>query len=250
MNLLFVIVDSLRWDYAEKCGLFEAMEPASIFKCKVLGETTNISLPQILTGMRNPRNTPVGHRMTKNGSMRLTRIDEPTIFDYFKEAGYHTHYINIDREDTTHFGNKLSFFPNLPSGKDYMTTKIFEPSCIVLHYWDVHYPYPDGYEKHVRQFILERIPTLIYEEDTMIVLTADHGECLGENDRWYHTPPMVKELQEVPLIIYPAQEHRVHDTVVQSIHILPTILDMFGIKHDLKGSILDETRGDIFKIQP
>jgi membrane-anchored protein YejM (alkaline phosphatase superfamily) len=116
----------------------------------------------------------------------------------------------------------------------------FKPYCIVLHLWGVHYPYPNGYEWHVREFIKTRIPLLMGLEDTLVVLTADHGELLGEHGRWKHNPPMTKELQEVPLVIYPVEKHKVHETIVESIQILPTILDMFGIEHKLKGSILND----------
>lgn len=238
MNLLFVIVDSLRWDYAEKCGLFEAMKPANVFKCKVLGETTSISLPQILSGIKSARKTVIGKKAINKGLMSLTRIDEPTIFDYFKEAGYFTQYINIRRGDSTQFGNELSFFPNLPSGYDFAQASLFEPHCIVLHMWDVHFPHPEGYEFYVKEFIRTRVPFLKDLKDTLVVMTADHGELLGENGRWGHSPPMTKELQEVPLVIYPAPKHKIHNMVVESIHILPTLLDMFGIKHKLRGSLL------------
>lgn len=238
MNLLFVIVDSLRWDYAEKCGLFDAMSPCDVFKCKVYGETTSISLPQILSGIVGARSTVIGSKLTRNGKMWLTRIDEPTIFDYFRQKGYFTQYINVDEEDSLWHTDKLSFFPNLPSGLTLNEAIHFSPYCIVLHLWDVHYPYPEGYENRVRDFIENRISLLKSLRDTVVVMTADHGESLGENGRWGHSPPMTKELQEVPLIIYPSEEHRKHNRAVESIHILPTILDMFGIDHKLKGSLL------------
>lgn len=240
MNLLFVLVDSLRWDYAEKCGLFEAMKPAHVFKCKVLGETTSISLPQILSGIESARSTTKGSKQTPNGMMWLTRVDEETIFDYFRKEGYYTQYINIHREDSTFLGNNLSFFTNLPFGLCLQTAHHFEPFCIMLHFWDVHYPHPEGYEYYVKKFIEERLPPLLRMHDTMIVLMADHGELLGENGRWGHSPPMTRELQEVPLIIRPAEEHKIHERVVESTQVLPTILDLFGIKNNLRRSVFEE----------
>lgn len=241
-NLIFALVDSLRWDYAEKCGLFDAMKPANVFKCHVLGETTTISLPQILSGIKKPRNTTKGYTMTRNGQMWLTRLDEKTMFDYFRDAGYYTQYINIHREDPTFTGNNLSFFTNLPFGNSLKVVMEFEPFFAMLHFWDVHYPHPKGYEYYVKDFIRNRLPALLNWKDTIVVLMADHGEMLGENERWGHSPPMTKELQEVPLIIYPAEEHTLHDKVVESIRVLPTILDLFGIEHKLGGSIYEETK--------
>lgn len=240
MNLIFALVDSLRWDYAEKQRMFENIKPAHIFKCKVLGETTTISLPQILSGIEAPRNTTTGYTMTRNGQMWLTRLDEKTLFDYFKEAGYYTQYINIRREDALFTGNAESFFPSLPSGNSFVKSMLFKPFCIMLHFWDVHYPHPLGYAYYVREFITQRLPILKSIEDTVLVLMADHGEMLGEGGRWGHSPPMTKELQEVPLIIYPAEEHKIHEKVVESTQVLPTILDIFGIKNNLRRSVYED----------
>lgn len=240
MNLLLVIVDSLRYDYAERCGLFNVMKPAHIFKCHVHGECTAISLPQILTGKEKADTKVVGEEETRNGKMWLTRIEESTMFDYFKENGFSTQYINIDREDELYQGNKRSFFPSLPSGRNLATASIFTPFCIALHIWDVHYPHPKGYEAHVRDFIERRVKRLKSVKDTLIVMMADHGELLGEEGRWRHGPPMTKELREVPLIIYPAPEHVIHERTVESTQVLPMILDIFGLKHSLQGSVIGE----------
>jgi arylsulfatase A-like enzyme len=66
---------------------------------------------------------------------------------------------------------------------------------------------------------------------TVIVITGDHGEMLGENHSpighgWAFTP----QLQNVPLIILnPGRRgYKVNDTLGSQVDILPTILDLLG----------------------
>jgi arylsulfatase A-like enzyme len=69
-------------------------------------------------------------------------------------------------------------------------------------------------------------------DNTLIVITGDHGEMLGENHGpighgWALTP----ELGNVPLIILnPGRRgYRVNDALGSQVDMLPTILDMLGI---------------------
>jgi glucan phosphoethanolaminetransferase (alkaline phosphatase superfamily) len=69
-------------------------------------------------------------------------------------------------------------------------------------------------------------------DNTMIVITADHGEMLGENGGpvghgWAMTP----ELANVPLIIMDPGHpgYRINDTIGSQVDVMPTILDALGI---------------------
>lgn len=71
-------------------------------------------------------------------------------------------------------------------------------------------------------------------DNTLIIFTSDHGESLGEHDRFFeHSTEPYEELTLVPLIIYYPRiisEHRLIHTPVQGVDIMPTILDICGIK--------------------
>jgi sulfatase-like protein len=69
-------------------------------------------------------------------------------------------------------------------------------------------------------------------DNTLVVITADHGEMLGENNGpvghgWYITP----ELANVPLIILDPGHpgYHVNDTIGSQVDLMPTILDTLGI---------------------
>jgi arylsulfatase len=69
-------------------------------------------------------------------------------------------------------------------------------------------------------------------DNTLVVLTADHGDMFGEHGKWNHTNCLYEEVLRVPLfmrysgVISPG---RVVDTPVQNMDLMPTILDWTGI---------------------
>ena len=68
-------------------------------------------------------------------------------------------------------------------------------------------------------------------EDTMIVLTADHGEALGEHGRFGHSQTFFDEVLHVPLVVDPgtgANEPKTHDEIVGLLDLTPTIVDYAG----------------------
>ena len=68
--------------------------------------------------------------------------------------------------------------------------------------------------------------------NTMVIVTADHGESFNDNGRWFHPLILYNSVLRVPLLIwYPpaVPEGTVVDAVAQSIDIVPTILELAGI---------------------
>ncbi len=82
------------------------------------------------------------------------------------------------------------------------------------------------------------------DENTVIIITSDHGEEFLEHNGFGHGKTMYQEVVHVPLIISgPGFEKGLVDSSVRAhIDILPTILDMIGAENpaDLSGySLLD-----------
>ncbi len=87
-------------------------------------------------------------------------------------------------------------------------------------------------------------------ENSLIIITADHGESFVEHGEIDHGSTLFDEVLRVPLIIhYPNQEKTgVVDANVQTLDLLPTILDYLNItpSKDLMGqSILKYSNGSI-----
>ncbi len=68
-------------------------------------------------------------------------------------------------------------------------------------------------------------------EDTVVVLTTDHGTMLGEHDYWMkNTMPVYNEIARIPLIVHLPGDRRAGARVsalTQSTDLMPTILDWF-----------------------
>lgn len=68
------------------------------------------------------------------------------------------------------------------------------------------------------------------DDDTLVVVTADHGEALFEHGRLGHEPALYDELLRVPLLIRPPGGNCGHyDQQVRHVDIAPTILDYANV---------------------
>jgi len=71
--------------------------------------------------------------------------------------------------------------------------------------------------------------------NTLLVFLADHGEHLGENGLWDHTPPGTTDVLHVPLILVcpgTLPGGRTVGQPVQLLDLLPTVLDLAGVPRD------------------
>jgi len=140
-----------------------------------------------------------------------------------------------------------------------------EPFFMWLHYWDPHQPYlppepyrtryaHDPYSGEIASVdeALGRVFDKLREKDlldnTYIVLTADHGEGLGEHGERTHALLLHDATTRVPLIIRDPQQTapaRV-ETLVTIVDILPTVLERIGIPvpEDCQGHRLPATDGE------
>ena len=69
-------------------------------------------------------------------------------------------------------------------------------------------------------------------ENTLLIVTADHGESFGEHSKWVHGTSLYQEQIQVPLVMsYTGQipPNTVIDAPVQNMDLMPTILDWAGI---------------------
>ena len=90
-------------------------------------------------------------------------------------------------------------------------------------------------------------------EDSIIIVTADHGEEFLERGWLGHTITLHEEMMHVPLIMkLPGYGARVIDSPVGLIDIVPTIYQYMGLKmpDGLEGKALDLNRGDSIANRP
>lgn len=79
--------------------------------------------------------------------------------------------------------------------------------------------------------ILEALEQGGHSEDTIVVITADHGQLLGEHDDVGHGLRLWEEVLHVPLVIYDprAPKGRRVSTRVGLVDVAPTVLEMVGL---------------------
>jgi arylsulfatase A-like enzyme/Tfp pilus assembly protein PilF len=136
------------------------------------------------------------------------------------------------------------------------------PFFLWVHFFDPHQdydlpePYLTQYKDHpydgeiaftdaqVRA-LLDRLKGLGLYRDTLVVLTGDHGEGLGEHGESAHSIFIYDSTQRIPLILKLPQERRAGITVAplaRHVDIVPTVLDVLNIPatafHDLPGRSL------------
>jgi arylsulfatase len=97
------------------------------------------------------------------------------------------------------------------------------------------------YQDKVISELLENLKSEGIYEESMIIVTADHGEALGEGGIYFfHGLTVTPEQSRVPLIIkFPAgcEQTAVPDSPVSTVDIMPTILDYTGFSSEMLGLV-------------
>ncbi|HXM20939.1 MAG TPA: sulfatase-like hydrolase/transferase [Terriglobales bacterium] len=89
-----------------------------------------------------------------------------------------------------------------------------------------------AYEDEAIGKLLARLRELGLYENTLIIITGDHGETFGEHGLMQHAVGSVyQDLVHVPLLIkYPSQhDRRQSDALVSHVDLMPTVLDLVGV---------------------
>jgi arylsulfatase A-like enzyme len=90
-------------------------------------------------------------------------------------------------------------------------------------------------------------------DNSIIIITSDHGEEFMERGWIGHTLTLHQELVHVPLIMkFPGDKSRIIDSPVSLIDIVPTICKYLDLKipNNLDGRVLDLSRGSTIKSGP
>ncbi len=101
--------------------------------------------------------------------------------------------------------------------------------------------------------ILETFKKLDIYDDTLIVLTADHGENMTEHNFFFDHQGLYEPTIHIPLVVKFAKEsysNRINP-IVQHMDITPTVLDILGIRTNKQfdgKSLLPLIKGEVDKI--
>jgi 2-polyprenyl-3-methyl-5-hydroxy-6-metoxy-1,4-benzoquinol methylase len=147
------------------------------------------------------------------------------------------------------YGKVPIMLNNVPEGveggiPDYQLLRVIksEEGGVVEYEHDARY-YFAQYDGGIRYLddILKKlfidIKNMGLYDNSLILLTADHGEAMGENNVWFfHSLTVTPDQIHVPLIIKPPHKWRLAsqtiETHVSLIDLMPTILDLIDFMHE------------------
>ncbi len=113
-------------------------------------------------------------------------------------------------------------------GGSYMLTPAALKDTLTLYDGEIRYV-DDQLGELLRT--LEESGTL---DDTLVILTGDHGESFGEHGHWAHTRVLYEDVTSIPFIMrLPGERDAgtvVNDVIAQPTDILPTVLSVAGLE--------------------
>jgi len=215
---------------------------------------------------------PLFHGVRDNGYPLPSNL--MTLAEIFRDHGYHTaafvgafpldSRFGLDRGFEVYndfYGSKnilrdLSFVERKAeavneSALEWIVQNKDDPFFVWLHYFDPHSPYDppapfktryagkeyDGEIAYTDKIIGELLTALKGQnliQKTLVVLTSDHGEGLGEHKEKTHGIFIYDSTLRVPLVFYNPQifpQHRIITDPASLIDVMPTVLDLMGFSH-------------------
>ncbi len=216
----------------------------------------------VLLGLRAARQLQQGDTLTP---VRGLPTDVDTLPVVMKRAGYATFGLsqNINISSTLGFDRGFDRFRNFPADDDARSLTAHLDAWrqrlgraprhfLYLHYLDPHSPYREhapwydpatqgiartlsAYDSEIRwvdEHLRQAYEAGGWERDTLLVVTADHGEEFGEHGSNEHGRSLFGEVLNVPLLVRFPGGHwgggRV-DTPVSLIDVLPTLRAAVGL---------------------
>ena len=166
-------------------------------------------------------------------------IPPPAYNGYFGETDNSILMQDNPRGDISYITAETNLVVSVVKGSHQLIPE--EKECVVSRY--------DGeirYLDHCLGLLLEKLKALRVYDNTLIIITADHGEAFGEHNQMHHSMTLYEEVLHVPLIIkYPSTSPRkgVVEKRVSLVDLLPTVLSFlnYPIPPEIDGEILENS---------
>jgi choline-sulfatase len=269
-NLLLITIDTLRADRLGAYGYRTARTPnldglaanGALFEQAIAQAPVTLpSHASILTGTYPPT-----HGVRDNVAYRVTE-ESLTLAEVLKEKGYDTAafvgayplhrsfglaqgFSVYDDQFGSQKDAPAGFFAErrasavLDAARSWLREERSRPLFCWVHLFDPHVPYDppqpgggDPYDEEIAYVDAElgKLFTELKEtgllEKTLVVLTSDHGESLGEHGERTHGFYIYDATLRVPLLFHHPSlgAPRRIDAQVRTVDILPTVLELLGV---------------------
>lgn len=151
-----------------------------------------------------------------------------TLPDIYKKLGFE----QLSVADTTIFHQIMLMWNKVDSLKDKAARDKFLTFC-----YEENLRYLDGRMKELFEYFEKEQ----LRKNTLFIITSDHGESIGEHDLYEHGNKRLynQEIQVPLFFLFPEKygaltQNKVIDINTQSVDFFPTLIDLLGIKTDLK----------------
>lgn len=115
--------------------------------------------------------------------------------------------------------NKLSSDPRRAQARQQVLAALYDGELCYL-------------DEQIRQ-VVDSLESLDLLDDTVLIITSDHGDSLGEHEEFGHRKVLYEQLVRVPLIVrYPARfaADARSSNQVQLVDLYPTLLELAGVR--------------------
>jgi arylsulfatase A-like enzyme len=260
-NIVLITVDALRADHVSAYGYKRkttpvldklASEGLRFSNAYSQAPQTVDSVPSMMTGLY-PSNLPRDYlcrrakRLGKPYSYYLTE-DVPLLAERLKAKGYTTQgYVSLHVLWTLGLDRGFDGFtvegPQNRLVDEFIKTVENEPFFLWIHYNYTHAPYVrrgkinfgsssiDRYDSEIARTdevignVLKTVQDRGLRDNTLFIVTADHGEEFRDHGGTFHGSKLYNELIHVPLIISGPQISRaVVGTYVELVDLVPTLV--------------------------
>ena len=273
-NVIIILIDGGRVDYAETSKIFKTLENLSIFFPQTItyAPYTNAACHALISGSYGNRNGTYSYWHSSKFKNQYFK----TLMDYLKELNYFTYFDghsdlilpqkNFD-EYTIHDENKVDLISSHTKLLEKIATK--KNSFLYLHYSKIHtgikndvlIPYNnfskdyfENIEKNKERYsklfdeagnylqsMLDKIRSLQLDKNSIILILSDHGISVGEKfgERAYGTFCYDYTIKTFAYLLIPDMNAQKISQQIRQIDFFPTILDLLGITLDKSFSEID-----------
>ncbi len=270
-NVILIVVDTLRADYLQCYGHDKDTAPniCALASKGVLFENAFSQAPHTTLSFESMLTSKYGYA-TSVGFITLPEI--LSLYNYstaaFVANGYlgeekyaklfsdYTGFVDIEKWETE---GKAKDINNYAYNSSVVTPEVLkwlrehksEKTFVYVNYMDVHTLHivsdskgQTSYQEAIKAAdrSINKLVTWLEKEgllkNTIIIITADHGEELGDHGRYGHAHSLYEEQLHVPLILkYPNSKPVRVKSNVRLLDLMPTLLEMVNITRpvDIEG---------------
>ncbi len=206
-NVLLFVSDSLRYDAAQ-----QIFDDQQVIKTIAAGTWSPLSFASIISGQSAGQHSVLSfnHKLDPNISTIFDFVDNCSFVNQGKQLGHvlgteeKVPSVSLDEIEPPFLYMERCLLPHAPYNYAEDTYLGSVRDYCISNHQTIHSDYTAAAQSSIEKF-QKRIDTLRERdllEDTLVILTSDHGENLGEHGLYGHGSTTTPELVNVPTVFF------------------------------------------------